>query len=58
MSDKLNKIRFTATNGDFHFIYKECCLSDWIIEDKELDEFEAKRASKIDASKPLHLKHV
>lgn len=58
MSDKLNKIRLSGTNGDFHFIYKEYCLSDWIIEDKELDEKEAKKASKSDASKPLLLKHV
>lgn len=58
MSDKFNKIRLTSTNGDFHFICKEYCLSDWIVEDIELDEIEAKRASKVEASKPLLLKHV
>ena len=58
MSDKLDKIRLSGTNGDFHFIYKEYCLSDWIIEDRELDKTEAKRASKVDAAKPLLLKHV
>ena len=58
MSDKLKKIRLSGTNGDFHFIYEEYSLSNWIIEDKELDKTEAKRASKVDASKPLLLKHV
>ena len=58
MSDKLSKIRLAATNGDVHFIYKKNCLSDWIVEDKDFDEIEAKRVSKLEASKPLLLKHV
>lgn len=58
ISDKLNKIRLSDANGDFHFIYKEYCLSDWILEDKELGEKEAKKASRSDATKPLLLKHV
>jgi len=33
-------------------------LSDWVVEDKELDEIEAKRVSKLEASKPLLLKHI
>ena len=58
MSDKLNRIRFSATNGDVHFIHKKYCLSDWVVEDRELDENEARRVSKLEASKPLLLKHV
>jgi len=58
LSDKLSKIRFTAINGDIYFIYKEYCLSDWIVEDRELDEKEAKRVSKLEASKPLKLNHI
>ena len=59
ISNKLKKIKLTSTNGDVHFINKEdCCLSNWIIEDKEIDEMEAKKVSKLEASKPLHLHHV
>ncbi len=55
ISNKLNKIKLASTNGDIHFINKEDCLSDWFIEDKEFDEIDAKRVSKLEASKPLLL---
>ncbi len=55
MSNRLSKIRFTTTNGDVHFIYKKNCISDWIVEDKDFNEIEAKRVSKLEASKPLLL---
>ncbi len=55
MSKKLRKIRLTSTNGDVHFISEELCLSEWLIEELDCDEFEAKRTSKLEASKPLLL---
>ena len=55
MSKKLRTIRLTSTNGDIHAIFDETYLSKWIIENKCLDEFEARRISKLEASKPLHL---
>lgn len=55
MSKKVRTIRLTSTNGDIHIIFDEICLSKWIIENKFLDEFEARRISKLEASKPLHL---
>ena len=59
ISNKLKKIKLTSTNGDIHFINKEdCCLSNWLIEDKEVDEIEAKKVSKLEALKPLLLDHI
>ena len=55
MPKKLRKIRLTSTNGDIHFIYEEHCLSKWLIEDKDCNELEAKRESKLEALKPLLL---
>jgi len=56
MSKKLKTIRFTSTNGDLHYIYHEyCCLPEWIVENKSIDEFEARKVSKHEASKPLFL---
>lgn len=55
MAKKLRKIRLTSTNGEIHFIYEDRCLSEWLIEEFDCDEFEAKRTSKIEASKPLLL---
>jgi len=56
MSKKLRKIRLTSTDGELHFIYKECCcLPGWIVEKKSVDEFEARKVSKLEALKPLHL---
>ena len=55
MSKKLRKIRFTPTNGESHYIYEEHCLSEWLVEEKDCDVFEAKKVSKLEASKPLLL---
>jgi|GEM_PF-1541502 len=55
MSKKLRKVRLTSTNGEIHFIYEERCLSEWLIEELDCDEFEAKRVSKLEAFKPLLL---
>ena len=55
MSEKLREIRLASTNGEIHCICKECCTSEWLIEDKEFNEEEAKRVSKLEASKPLLL---
>jgi hypothetical protein len=55
MSKKLRKIRLTSTNGDIHFIYDNLFSSKWVIEKEDCDEFEARRVSKGEASKPLFL---
>lgn len=55
MSKKLSKTRLASTNRDIHVIFNETCPSKWEIENKCFDEFEARRASKLEASKPLRL---
>ena len=55
ISNRLYKNKLTSTNGDIHFINNEDCSSDWFIEDKEFDKIDAKRVSKLEASKPLLL---
>ena len=55
MSKKLRKIRLTSTNDDAHFIYEDLCSSRWVIEKADCDEFEARKISKGEASKPLFL---
>jgi hypothetical protein len=56
MSRKLKRIRLTSTNGDVHFIYEDDLrLSKWVIEKEGFDEFEARKVSKGEASKPLFL---
>jgi hypothetical protein len=55
MSKRLRKIRSTSKNGDIHFIYDENCSSKWVVENGDCDEFEARKASKLEASKPLLL---
>jgi len=55
VSKKLRIIRPTSTNGDIHVIFDETCPSKWIIGNKCSDEFEAKKESKLEASKPLYL---
>jgi hypothetical protein len=44
-----------SNDREIHCIYKECSTSEWLIEDKELNEQEAKKVSKMEASKPLLL---
>ncbi len=55
MSKKLRKIRLTSRNGDLHFVYEDLCSSKWVIEQGACDEFEARKVSKGEASKPLFL---
>jgi hypothetical protein len=56
MAKELRRIRLTSTNGEMHYVYKEyCCLPEWIIESKGCNELEAKKDSKLEASKPLYL---
>ncbi len=45
----------SSNDGEIHCICKECDSSEWLIEDKEFNEQEAKRVSKLEASKPLLL---
>jgi hypothetical protein len=45
----------SSNDGEIHCICKEGCTSEWLIEDKEFNEQEAKRVSKLEASKPLLL---
>ena len=55
MSRKLKRIRLASTNGDVHFIYEDLWSSKWVIEKEDFDEFEARKVSKDEASKPLFL---
>ena len=55
ISNKLNRISIVSNNGEIHFICRECYKPEWLIEDKEFNEQEAKRMSKLEASKPLLL---
>ena len=55
MSKKLNKIRLTSTNGEIHYVYEDCCLSECLVLELDCNECEARRASRIEACKPLLL---
>ena len=55
MSKKLRKIKFTSENGDMHFIYDENSSSKLVVENGDCDEYEARKVSKLEASKPLLL---
>lgn len=55
MSKKLRKIRLASTNGEIHYIYEDCHLSECLVEGLDCDECEARRASRLEASKPLLL---
>ena len=55
MSKKLRKIRLTSSDCEIHYVYEECCLSECFVEALDCDECEARRASRIEACKPLLL---
>jgi len=55
MSKKFKKKRLSSANGEIHFIHEETCLCKWMVEKEDCDEFEARRVSKHEASKPLFL---
>jgi hypothetical protein len=45
----------SSNDREIHCIRKECGTSEWLIENKEFNEQDAKRVSKLEASKPLLL---
>jgi hypothetical protein len=55
MSKKFRKIRSASANGEVHFIYEETCSCNWVVEKEVCDEFEARKFSKHEASKPIYL---
>jgi len=55
MSKKYRKIGSVSANGEIHFIYEETCSCKWVVETEACDEFEAKKFSKHEASKPIYL---
>lgn len=52
---KFRKIKSVSANGEVHFIYEETCSCRWMVEKEACDEFEAKKVSKHEASKPIYL---
>ena len=55
MTKKSMKIRSVSENGEIHFIYEETCSCKWVVEKEMCDEFEARKFSKHEASKPIYL---
>ena len=55
MSKRLRKTRLTSTNSDIHFIFEDDNSSKMTVEKDDCDEFEARKVSKHEASKPLFL---
>ena len=57
MRKKFRKNRFDSTHGEIHFVYEEHCSCEWMVEKEACDEFEARKFSKHEASKPLFITH-
>lgn len=57
MSKNSRRKSFVSTDGEIHFVYEEHCLCDWVVGKNECDEFEARKVSKHEASKPLFITH-
>jgi hypothetical protein len=55
MSKRLKRRRSSSANGEVHFICEETSSCKWMVEKEDCDEFEARRSSKHEASKPLFL---
>ena len=57
MSRKFIKDKSASANGEIHFVYEETCSCKWVVEKEVCDEFEARKVSKHEASKPLFITH-